>query len=99
VTGHGGLGESNGGVMGVRSTDVPVGPLTIEDIYLNIHGEADAGDPVVLVSDRDRAKRMATIARVKLEEARANIDPGAAHRVRVLQDQLSGIASDGEDLT
>jgi len=43
----------------------------------------------VLVADRDRAKRLTAIARVKLEEARANIDPGAAHRVRVLQNALS----------
>jgi len=89
TTGHGGLVESNGELIELRSGAVPVGPLTIEDIYVTVGGHQDGGDPVVLVADRDRAKRFATIARVKLEEARANIDPGAAHRVRVLQNALS----------
>lgn len=89
TTGHGGLIESNGELIELRSGAVPVGPLTIEDVYVTVGGETDDGDPVVLVADRDRAKRFATIARVKLEEARANIDPGAAHRVRVLQNALS----------
>lgn len=89
TTGHGGLVESNGELIELRSGAAPVGPLTLEDIYVTVGGQQDDGDPVVLVADRDRAKRFATIARVKLEEARANIDPGAAHRVRVLQNALA----------
>lgn len=89
TTGHGGLVESNGELIELRSGAAPIGPLTIEDIYVTVGGQEDDGDPVVLVADRDRAKRFATIARVKLEEARANIDPGAAHRVRVLQNALT----------
>lgn len=89
TTGHGGLVESNGELIELRSGAAPVGPLTLEDIYVTVGGQEDDGDPVVLVADRDRAKRFATIARVKLEEARANIDPGAAHRVRVLQNALA----------
>lgn len=89
TTGHGGLVESNGELIELRSNPTPIGPLTVEDIYVTVGGKQDDGDPVVLVSDRDRAKRIATIARVKLEEARANIDPGAAHRVRVLQNALT----------
>ncbi len=89
TTGHGGLVESNGELIELRSGAAPIGPLTVEDVYVTVGGQQDDGDPVVLVADRDRAKRFATIARVKLEEARANIDPGAAHRVRVLQNALS----------
>lgn len=89
TTGHGGLVESNGELIELRSNATPIGPLTVEDIYVTVGGQQDDGDPVVLVSDRDRTKRLATIARVKLEEARANIDPGAAHRVRVLQNALT----------
>lgn len=89
TTGHGGLVESNGELIELRSGAAPVGPLTLEDIYVTVGGQEDDGDPVVLVADRDRAKRFATIARVKLEEARANIDPGAAHRVHVLQNALA----------
>lgn len=89
ATGHGGLVESHGELIELRAHPSPIGPLTVEDIYVTVGGEQDDGDPVVLVSDRDRAKRLATIARVKLEEARANIDSGAAHRVRVLQNALS----------
>ncbi len=89
TTGHGGLVESNGELIELRAGAAPIGPLTLEDIYVTVGGQEDDGDPVVLVADRDRAKRFATIARVKLEEARANIDPGAAHRVRVLQNALT----------
>ncbi len=89
TTDHGGLVESNGELIELRSGAAPIGPLTVEDVYVTVGGQQDDGDPVVLVADRDRAKRFATIARVKLEEARANIDPGAAHRVRVLQNALS----------
>lgn len=88
-TGHGGLVESNGELIELRSGAAPVGPLTLEDIYLTLGEEQEGEDPVVLVADRDQAKRVATIARVKLEEARANIDPGAAYRVQKIQQALS----------
>ncbi len=88
-TGHGGLVESNGELIELRSGAAPVGPLTLEDIYLTLGVQEEGEDPVVLVADRDQAKRAATIARVKLEEARANIDAGAAYRVQVIQDALA----------
>ena len=90
-TGHGGLLESDGELIELRSGAAPVGPLTLEDIYLSLFGADDAeGDPVVLKADEERARRASTIARVKLEETRANIDAGAAHRVQIIQDQLAG---------
>ena len=89
TTDHGGLVESNGELIELRSGAAPIGPLTLEDIYLSLFGADDGGDPVVLIADRDRARRASTIARVKLEEARANIDAGAAYRVQVIQDQLA----------
>ncbi len=90
-TGHGGLVESNGELIELRSSPGPVGPLTLEDIYVALVDNEESADPVVLIADRDRAKRAATIARVKLEEARANIDVGAAHRVQIIQHKLAGI--------
>lgn len=88
-TGHGGLVEAGGELIELRSGGAPVGPLTLEDIYVSLFGPDTGDDPVVLIADRDKAKRTSTIARVKLEEARANIDAGAAHRVQVIQNQLA----------
>lgn len=95
-TGHGGLVESNGELIELKSSPGPVGPLTLEDIYVALVENEDSDDPVVLIADRDQAKRASTIARVKLEEARANIDAGAAHRVQVIQNKLAGFGTPAE---
>ncbi len=95
-TGHGGLVESNGELIELRSSPGPVGPLTLEDIYVALVDDENSDDPVVLIADRDRVKRASTIARVKLEEARANIDAGAAHRVQIIQNRLAGFEPAGE---
>lgn len=97
-TGSGGLVETGGELIELGSGAAPVGPLTLEDIYVSLFGPDTGDDPVVLIADRDKAKRTSTIARVKLEEARANIDPGAAHRVQVIQNQLASFGQP-EDTT
>lgn len=93
--GLGGLIESGGELMELRGDGTDqVGPLTTEDIFLQLDDES-SGDPVVLRAELDQLHRRAMIDAVQLEEARADLSSGAAARVQRLHAALA--AFDGDD--